>query len=187
MALHRQTVRTGQTRRPRPHHRDTPPCRCGTAKGMHVLVHQPIRGIALQPPDQHRLPLGCLTHTGLFTQRFRGANAGAHTAKDVLAEDRLGRRLGRAGGDLPDKERDVDRGGAGGDAGRVVAEITAIRRHQRLVIIKRGMQIGEIALQGGGINPACDDTRGELAISHGVLRSRMAEDQYSTILNFINW
>jgi hypothetical protein len=68
-----------------------------------------------------------------------------------------------------------------------VAEITAIRRHQGLVIIKGGMQIGEIALQGGGIKPACDDAGGELTISHGCLRSRMAEDQYSTIRNFINW
>jgi hypothetical protein len=55
------------------------------------------------------------------------------------------------------------------------------------VIIKGGMQIGEIALQGCGIKPACDDAGGELTISHGCLRSRMAEDQYSTIRNFINW
>ena len=66
-------------------------------------------------------------------------------------EDGPRRRLGGAAGDLADEQRDVDRGRAGGDAGRVVAEVAAVGGDQRLV---RGQRRGDVGEVRGERSPA---------------------------------
>jgi hypothetical protein len=122
---------------------------------MHALRHQRVGGVALQPADLDRLALGRLAHAGLLAQRLGRADAGAHAAEDVLVEDRLGRRLGRAGRDLADEERDVDRGRAGGDAGRIVAEIAAVAATCASWASKGGSTSAKFAaMRSGGRRPA---------------------------------
>ena len=121
---------------------------------MHPLRHQGVRRVALQAADLNRLTFGFFTHTSLFAKRFGGADPGAHAAHDVLRQNRLGRRLGGAGGDLTDEKRDVDIGGAGRDAGRIMAEIAAIRGHQGLVISEGRVQIGKSGAERIGVQSA---------------------------------
>ncbi len=97
---------------------------------MHPLSHQRVGCVALQPADLHRFAFCRFAHADFFTQGFRGADAGAHAPHDVLGQDRLGRRFGRAGGDLTNEQRDVDIRGARGNAGGIMAEITPICRHK---------------------------------------------------------
>ncbi len=153
MPLHRQTVRTGQPGWPCPYNGDGLASRRRAGEGMQPGRHQTVGRIALQPPDIDRLALGNLAHAGLFAERLRRADTGAHPAEDVLAEDCLGRRIGRACRDLADEQRYVDIRGTGRDAGRVVTEIAAIRRHQRLVIGERRMQIDEPRGKIGRLEP----------------------------------
>ena len=167
MALHRQTVCTGQTRRPCPHHGHGFARRLGALEGMHTLGHHRVGGKALQAADFHRLALGCLTHAGLFAQLFCRANAGAHAAQNVLIKDRLGRRLGRAGGDLADEQGNVDGRRAGRHAGRIVAEIAAICRHPGLVPVKRGFVIREVGLIGALGQTRGDNAVGQRAVGQG--------------------
>ena len=76
MPVHRQPVRAGQSRRPRPHHRHPLARRRRAGEGMHALRHQRVGGKALQPPDLHRLALGRLAHAGLFAQLSRSGRPG---------------------------------------------------------------------------------------------------------------
>ena len=81
------------------------------ARVVQTLRHRHVGGKALQAADLDRLALGGLAHAGLFAQGFGGADAGADAAKDILAPDRLCGGFGRAGPDLADEKRDVDRVG----------------------------------------------------------------------------
>jgi hypothetical protein len=69
-------------------------------------------------------------------------------SKMVLAAEGVASRY------LPDEERDIDGGGTGRHAGRVITEITAVGGDQSLVIVEAGMKIGEIAVVFGGRKPA---------------------------------
>ena len=169
MAVHGQTMRAGQPRRPRADHRDAPARRFGAGEGMAVLLHHPVGCVALQPADPDRFTLGRFADAGFFAQRLGGTDTGAHAAEDVLAENRLGRGLGGAGGDLPDEERDVDRRRAGGDAGRIMAEIAALCRHQGLMIVEGGMQIGEVLGIGLCGQPSGRNPRGQRVVGQLVL------------------
>ncbi len=141
MAQHRQTVGAGQTRRTRTNHNNTFARHGRTLKRMHILGLQMVGGITLQLADHHRLALGHLTHTDLLAERFGRADPRTHAAKDVLAEDRLGRRIGGAGGDLANEQRNVDVGRTGRHARCVMAEVTAVRRDQSLMFVQGWMEI----------------------------------------------
>ena len=110
---------------------------------MNALRHQGVGRVALQTTDLDRLAFGNLADADFLAERFRWADTRAHAPHDVLRQDCLGRRFGCAGGNLADEKRDVDIRGTGGDARRIVAEITPIRGHQSLVIAKRRVQIGK--------------------------------------------
>ena len=103
-----------------------------------------VGGVALQLADPDRLALGDLAHADLLAQRLGRADAGAHAAEDVLRENRARGTGGIVGEDLANEERDVDAGGTGGDAGRVVAEIAAVGLDERLMTLERRMQVAEI-------------------------------------------
>ncbi len=111
---------------------------------MDALFHCRIRRIALQQADLHGLSFGDLADADFLAQRLGGANPSAHAAEDVLVENGLGGRRRMPCLDLPDEHRDIDRGRARLHAGRVVAEIAAVRLDQRLVIVERRMDVGEI-------------------------------------------
>ena len=154
MTMHRQAVRGGKAGRPGPHDRNALAGRGAAGEGMPALPHQGIGGKALKAADFHRLAFGGFAHAGFFAQLFCRADAGAHAAQDVLLKDRARRRLGRARGDLADEERNVDGGGTGRDAGRIMAEIAAVGGDMRLMPVKGRLFVGELAaIAGGGQAP----------------------------------
>jgi hypothetical protein len=150
MAMQRQTVRAGQTSRPCPHDRN-PLARGRRAfERMQPLGHRDIGGKPLQEANLDRLAFSGLANTGLFAQGFGRADPGAHAAQDILLPDRRRRSFRRPSGDLADEQRDVDGCRAGRDAGRIVAEVTAIRRHPCLVTVQRRGVVVEVRLIGCG-------------------------------------
>src|SRR5690606_31948274 len=83
-------------------------------------------------------------HAHLLAERLGGTDAGAHTAEDVLVEDGLGGAERIAGRYLPDEQRDIDGGGTGRHARRVVAEVAAVGCDQRLMLVETRVKIGKI-------------------------------------------
>ncbi|KAI1690771.1 hypothetical protein DdX_22311 [Ditylenchus destructor] len=84
---------------------------------------------------------GGVAHAGLLAQRLGGTDAGTHAAEDVLVEDRLGRTDRVAGRYLADEQRNVDGGGTGRHARRIMTEVAAIRRDQRLMVVEGRMKV----------------------------------------------
>ena len=144
VALHGETMRTGEARGPRADDGNALARGRGAVEEVPLPRHDAVGGVALEPPDLHRLALGRLPHAGALAEFLGRADARAHAAEDVLLEDRLPGRLGLPGRDLADEERDVDLGRAGLDAGRIVAEIAPVRGDRRLVHRERLVQIGEV-------------------------------------------
>ena len=167
MAFHRQAMCAGQTRRPCPDNGHAFAGRRRPFERMHPLGHQRISGKALQAANLNRLALGHFAHAGLFAQGFRRTDPRAHTAHDVLRKNRLGRRIGRASGDLADEERNVDGGRTGRHAGRIMAEIAAIRRYACLMGIQRRLMVGKVAGIGIAGQTASNNTLGERAVGQG--------------------
>ena len=66
------------------------------------------------------------------------------TGSFLWTDREVRRALGMAGLDLPDEQRNVDAGRTGRHTGRVIAEITAIRRHDRFVTGQGWMQIVKV-------------------------------------------
>ena len=166
MAMHRQPVRRRQACRPRAHNcnRLAGPGRAG--KGMDTLGHHGVGGIALEPADLDRFALGHFAHADLFAQLLGRADAATHATQNVLAPDRDRRRFGRAGRDLADEQRNVDRGRAGGHAGRVMTEIAAVGGHLRLVPVECRLLVGKmVAISGGGQTSRHHAGR-QLAVGH---------------------
>ena len=119
-------------------------------KGCDALVEEMIGGIALQRADIDRLVLAGHAHAGALAQDLGRADPRAGAAEDVLLEDGDRRALHIAGGDLADEAGNVDAGGAGLDAGRVVAEVAAARIDQRLARLERRLDIAEIRVISAG-------------------------------------
>jgi hypothetical protein len=113
---------------------------------------------ALQFADAHGLALGDLAHAGLLAERLGRADAGAHAAEDVLAEDGDGGALRLPAHDLADEHRDVDAGRAGLLAGRVVAEVAAVGLDHGLVLVERRMEVAEV----GDVVLAAEPPRGNV-------------------------
>src|SRR3546814_14669184 len=110
--------------------------------------------VSLQKSDRDRLAVLGVAHAGALAEDFGRADPRAGAAENILFVDAQGRAGGIAGGDLADEAGDVDAGRAGLDAGRVVAEIAAVRFDQRSLLIKimhRGGNAGRLA---GGVAPA---------------------------------
>ena len=137
-------MRTGEARGPRADDRHVF-ARLGAAREkLHSRIHRCVCRVALQHADLDRLALGRLAHAGFFAELLGGADAGAHAAQDVLLEDRLRRAQRIVRQDLADEEGDVDRGGAGGLAGRVIAEIAPVGLDERLVLNEGRMEVREV-------------------------------------------
>src|SRR5262249_16515563 len=92
-----------------------------------------------------------LLDAGFLAEGFRGTDAGAHAAHDVGAEDGPGRADCVARHDLANEERDVDGGGTGLDAGRIVAEQAALGGDPRLMPVEGRREVGKIMRQRFGI------------------------------------
>ena len=124
-------------------------CAGGGALAVELAAggEQRIGGVALQAADLDRLALGDLADADLLAQGLGRADPGAHAAHDVGIEDGLGGAERVAGGDLADEQRDVDRGRAGLDAGRVVAEQAALGGDARLARAQARVEVGEVALR----------------------------------------
>ena len=144
VAVTGQPVRAGQPGRPAADDGDFLAGRRCPHEFLLAAAHQGVSGEALQQADPDRLVLGPVAHAGRLAQGFGRADPGAHAADDVLLEDGVGRPLGVPGRDLADEQRHVDARRAGVHAGRVVAEIAALRLDQRLVRAERRMDIGKI-------------------------------------------
>ena len=147
MAVLREAVRAGEPRRPGADDGDALARRRGALEGLLAMLHEMVGGVALQHADLDRLVLGEVPHAGLLAERFHRADARAHAAQDVGGEDRLRSPVGIVRLDLADEQRDVDRGRAGLRAGRIEAEIAAIRFHMRFMLAERRVEIAE----AGGI------------------------------------
>src|SRR5690606_38567467 len=99
------------------------------------------------------------------------ADPRAGAAEDVLLEDVLCRAAHVVRGDLADEARDVDAGGAGLDAGRVVAEVAAAGLDQSRLAVERRMHVGEGRRVGGVRQTPGTDVR---LVSHRDLPDRPA-------------
>ena len=86
-----------------------------------------VRGVALQPPDLHRITFPVEHDASALAQHFRRADPRAARAEDIRAENRAGRAGEIAVGDLLDEGGDVNARRAGLDAGRVEAKQAAAR------------------------------------------------------------
>ena len=85
-------------------------------------------------------------------------------AHDVGVKNGLGGGDRGAVGDLPDEERDVDRGRTGRNARRIVAEQAALGGDTGLVAIQRGQQIAEILAARVSRDPvSCEPATGFVA------------------------
>ena len=148
-----------QARRPCADDRDPLPGRRAARVGRFPIRNRGLGRIALQLADHDRLRLRRLAHAGFLAQRFGRADAGAHAAHDVGIENSCRRARAVAGSDLANEQRNVDRGRAGLLAGRIEAEIAALRLHPRLVRRQQRMQIGEIAFQRRFVQASRADVR----------------------------
>ena len=128
-------------------------------EGVAPLLEQRIGGVALQPADRDGLAFLGETHAGGFAQHLGRADPGAAAAEDVGLQDGAAGARDIVGGDLADESRDVDAGGAGLDAGRVVAEIAAIGLDHRRLARQRRMDVGEMRAIGLGRKPPGGDVR----------------------------
>ena len=137
-------MRAGQAGGPAADHRDAPARRRRTREGIALLLHQVIDGVALEHADIDRLVLRGVAHALVLAQDLGRADARAHPAKDIGFEDLLRRTLRVAGVDHADEVRNVDRGWARLDAGRIMAEIAAAAFDQRLLAIERRLDVLEI-------------------------------------------
>ncbi len=144
VAPHRQAVGAGEARGARTDDRDAPAGLRRAAVGMALPRHQRVGRVPLQTADLDRPAFRGLAYAGPLAEVLGRTDPRAHAAEDVLVEDCPCRLLRAAGGDLADEERDVDVCGAGGDAGRVVAEIAPVGRHRRLVAVEWRVEVGEV-------------------------------------------
>src|SRR5690606_14928353 len=87
VALHRQPVRRRKPGGPLTDDGYPLAGRRGADEWMLPPLHQAVGGIALEPPDLDRLALGRLADAGFLAELLGRADAGAHTAEDVLLPD----------------------------------------------------------------------------------------------------
>ncbi len=132
VALERERVGAGEAGGARADHGDAFAGGCCAGEGLGAGGHLPIGCDALQGADVHRFAGFGGAHTGAFAQDFGGADAGAAAAENIGFKNRFGRTGDVAGGDAADEVGDVDAGGAGFDARRVVAKIAAVGCNHRL-------------------------------------------------------
>ena len=110
----------------------------GVPPGTHrSAVVDVIRRIPLQAADRDRLVLAP-EHAGAFAQFLNGTNAGAGGAQQIRFEDRSRGAYQIAGRDLLDEARNVDVGGTGVRAGRVVAVQAPVRFDESFVALNGG-------------------------------------------------
>ena len=140
---------------------------------MDVLRHQFISCVALEPPDLHRLTFGGFAHAGFLTQGFGRANAGAHAAHDILCQNGFRGGFGCAGGDLANKQRDIDVRRASRNTGRIVAEIASVRRDQRFMVAQRRMQIRKSRVESLGVKSTSLRSRLQSSGVHHHLRPQL--------------
>src|SRR6185437_8858350 len=143
VAKPRETMRAGQSRRSAADHGDFLAARPGARERMVRFGEDRIGGVALEPADLDRIAFLRGTHTGALAQNLGRADAGAGAAEDIGLEDAHARALDIIGRDLLDEAGNVDAGGTGLDAGRVVTEVTAIGLDQRLLPRQHRMKIAE--------------------------------------------
>ncbi len=126
---------------------------------LDAFFHQRVGRVALQEADLDRLALGGIADAGLFAQRFGRADAGAHAAHYITRQDCLRRADRVLVGDLADEERNVDRGRAGRDAGRVIAIKATLGGDARLECIERRVDVEKILGQCRGRQTAARNIR----------------------------
>src|SRR5208283_3529100 len=102
--------------------------------------------VALQEADHDRLAFGGLAHAGLLAQGLGRADTRANAAHDVGVKNGPRRPVSVAGRDLPDEKRNVDRSGTGLLAGRIEAEVAALRLDPGRMPGERRMEVGEVRL-----------------------------------------
>ena len=144
VAKHRQPMRARQPGRTGAHHRNGLSGRRLAIEELRSTGEDRVRRITLQQADLDGLVLVRISDAGLFAEYFGRANARAHAAHDVLAQNRVRGAAQVIAANLLNKTGNVDARGAGRGAGCVVTKIAAVRGGQRRIPGKRWMQIGEI-------------------------------------------
>ena len=186
MALHRQPMGAGQSGGPSTDHGNGLASIGGTFEILVAVPHCMIGGMTLQQPDLDGLALGLLADAGLLAKRFRGADTGAHSTKDVLFENGPRRTVQIACRDLPNELRNINRRRTGRHAGRVVTEIAPVGSHHGFMAVERRIGVGKILLIGIIIKPAFDDSVFEIPVDHAFLRSQQGEQSGPWLSSALN-
>src|SRR5437773_834215 len=114
---------------------------------LDLALEDVVGGMALQQGDLDRLLVAVIQHARPLAQHFHGAGARAGMAERVGFENDARRAAQVAGRDLLDESRNVDVGGTGLGAGRIVTEQALVGLEQRVVWSERRRDVGEVALQ----------------------------------------
>ena len=133
VALARQAVGAGEAGRTCTHHGHALAGGfCAGEQRRARVGEMGIGGEALQLADLDRLVFVGVAHAGLFAQHLGRADAGAHAAQRVGAEDGVCGATQVAVGDALDEARHIDARGAGRLAGRLIAVVATVRLDARL-------------------------------------------------------
>lgn len=108
------------------------------------------------------LPLAVLRTRNLFAQGLGRPNPDAHAAKNEWCAQQPWLYPLKSG----EKKGDVDSGGAGRHARRVMADIAVILRNHSLVPVKRCVQIRKVLSQLTLVEPVGNDPWRAGAIGH---------------------
>jgi len=154
----RQPVRAGQARRSAA---DDGDALAGGGSAREQRRARPgevdVGGVPLQLADLDRLRVLAVAHARLLAQHLGGTDPRAHAPERIGLEDAARGAALVALRDALDEARDVDAGGAGRDAGRVVAVVAALGFDLGLRPRQRRMRIGEVAGIGIGREPSRDE------------------------------
>jgi hypothetical protein len=149
MPRERERMRARQTRRPGADHGDFTARLARAMKqrrgARRFARHLEVGGMALQRADLNRFAILMISYARAFAEDFSRAHARAHAAQRIGAQNIARGALEIAVADLADKAGNVDAGGAGRDAGRVVTVVTAVGGDDGRVGGKRRGDIGELA------------------------------------------
>ena len=172
VTMHRQAMRTGKPGRTSTDDGNGLAGICRRFVELQVILHRMIGGVALQQTDLYRLAFCRFPNAGLFAQRFCGTDTRAHAAQNILVKDRAGGPFDIARGNLPDEFRNIDGRRTGRHAGRVIAEIAPVCRHQRFMRVQWRMCIREILFIDIIVQTAFDHPVFKISVDHACLRQK---------------
>ena len=144
VAQHGQPVRAGKTRGPTTNNGNLLAARFAAFEQLRARLEDRVGRIALQQADLDGLVFVCVTYAGFLAKYLGRTNPGTHAAHDVLLQDGMRRTANIVAANFLDECGNIDAGRTRCRAGRVIAEVAAIRLDQRLRARQRRMHVTEI-------------------------------------------